>query len=130
MRRDAAPPGGSTRTTSAPRSPSRRPHSSALSVAMSSTRMPARGRSSDSGDGPACASEAHGKVLDTSDEVRPQPDGLAGALHPGHPPGQLLEEQPDLHAGQVGSQAVVRSAAAEGDVVVRAAIDVESERVV
>ena len=42
----------------------------------------------------------------------------------------LAEDQPQLHAGQVGAQAVVGAAAAERDVVVRAALDVEAERLV
>src|SRR5512133_3658453 len=41
--RDAAPPGGSTRMTSAPRSDSRRPHISPLPSAMSITRTPSSG---------------------------------------------------------------------------------------
>ena len=42
---------------------------------------------------------------------------------------QLGEQHPDLPLGQVGAQAVVRAAAAEGHVVVRAAGQVEAVRV-
>ena len=44
-RRERAPPGGSTRITSAPRSARKRPHVSPFSSAMSTTRKPASGAS-------------------------------------------------------------------------------------
>ena len=43
---------------------------------------------------------------------------------------ELLEHDPDLHTGQVGAEAEVRAAAAEADVFVGGAQDVEAERVV
>ena len=43
---------------------------------------------------------------------------------------ELLEHHADLQAGEVGAEAEVRAAAAEGDVLVRRAPDVEAERVV
>ena len=46
----------------------------------------------------------------------------------GHALRHLLEQHVDLHAGEVHAEAVVRTAAAETDVLVRAAPDVELER--
>ncbi len=48
----------------------------------------------------------------------------------GHPVEQVLEHDPDLHAGQVGAEAEVGSAAAEGDVGIGVAADVEGVGVV
>ena len=72
----------------------------------------------------------HRHVLDAADEVRQQPLRLTGQLHVGHARDQLGEDELQLHAGQVGAQAEVRTAAAERDVRVRVARDVEDERVV
>ena len=47
MRRESAPPGGSTRITSAPKSASNRPANSPLTSAMSMTRRPLSGSSLD-----------------------------------------------------------------------------------
>lgn len=44
--------------------------------------------------------------------------------------GDLVEDQPDLHAGQIGTDAVVRTVAAEGQVGVGGPRDVELERIV
>ena len=56
--------------------------------------------------------------------------GLAGELEVGHAARRLLEHDLDLEPGQVGAEAEVDAAAAEGDVVVRRAADVERVRVV
>ena len=45
--------------------------------------------------------------------------GSAGQLHVGDALEHLLEDEPQLHAGQVGAEAEVVAAAAEGDVLVR-----------
>ena len=58
-------------------------------------------------------------------QVVAQPDPEAQ-----HRSGELLDRDPDLHAGQVGADAVVRAVAAEGDVRVGAAQDVEAVRLV
>ena len=50
-----------------------------------------------------------------------QHGGLARSLDVGQPGQQLLEHHPDLAAGQVGTQAEVRPAGAEADVLVRVA---------
>ena len=42
---------------------------------------------------------------------------------------QLLEQHLQLHAGQLGTEAQVRAHPAEGDVVVRRAMDVEAVRI-
>ena len=59
-----------------------------------------------------------------------QPVRLADGPDVGHPPEQLPEHHGDLAAGQVGAEAEVRARAAEAEVVVRRAADVEAERVV
>ena len=48
----------------------------------------------------------------------------------GQPVEQVLEHDPDLHAGEVGAEAEVRAAPAEGDVGVGVAPDVEGVGVV
>ena len=48
----------------------------------------------------------------------------------GHAVEQVLEHDPDLHAGQVGPEAEVRAAAPEGDVRVGVTADVEGVGVV
>ncbi len=52
--------------------------------------------------------------------------GGAERLDVGDPRDQLLEQHVDLHAGELGAEAEVRTAAAEGDVRVRVAGDVEA----
>ena len=69
-------------------------------------------------------------MLDAVDEVRAEALDVAGELDVGQPVEDLLEHRPDLELGQVGSETEVRAAAAEGDVVVRRAGDVERVRVV
>ena len=63
--------------------------------------------------------ELHGHVLDAADEVGAERLHLAGELDGRDPAGHLLEQHVDLHAGEVGAEAVVRAAAAEADVLVR-----------
>ena len=55
---------------------------------------------------------------------------FARALERRHALRHLLEQHVDLHAGEVHPEAVVRAAAAEADVLVRVAQDVELERAV
>ena len=55
---------------------------------------------------------------------------VADELERRDPARHLLEQHVDLHAGEVRAEAVVRTAAAEADVLVRVARDVERERVV
>jgi thioesterase domain-containing protein len=62
--------------------------------------------------------ELHRHVLDPPDEVGPQVLGLAVALEIGQPGEDLGEDRAKLHAGQVGAEAEVRTAPAEGDVLV------------
>ena len=64
------------------------------------------------------------------DEVGAQAADLAGDLDVVEAVEELLEHHVDLHAGEVGAEAEVRAAAAERDVLVRRARDVERERVV
>ena len=63
--------------------------------------------------------ELRGEVLDAVDEGRLEPVGLARGVDVGEHPEQLLEQHPDLAAGEVGAEAEVRAAAAEADVLVR-----------
>ena len=65
-------------------------------------------------------------MLDAVDEVRPQPVRLAGARMSGSAAEQLAEHHGDLAAGQVGAEAEVRARAAEADVGVGVAGDVEA----
>ena len=54
--------------------------------------------------------------------------GFARRLDVGQHAEQLLEQHPDLAAGEVGAEAEVRAAAAEADVLVRRPCDVEARR--
>src|SRR3546814_2320934 len=63
--------------------------------------------------------------LDAVDPRAAQAVGLAGALDVGDLVGDLVEDQLDLQPGQVRTDAVVRSVAAEPEVVVVLAVDVE-----
>src|ERR1700733_2097175 len=74
--------------------------------------------------------EGDGDVLGPVDEVRLQALDLAIEADVGYPFEQAIEHDHDLHACEVRPQAEVRSAAAEGDVVVRGSSDVEGVRVV
>ena len=69
--------------------------------------------------------EGHGEVLDAVDELGLQALHLAVLADVGHAVEQVLEHDPDLHAGQVGPEAEVGAAAAEGDVGVGVPGDVE-----
>src|SRR5690606_29585145 len=70
------------------------------------------------------------QVLDAVDPPRPEPLRFAHFGDVGDLVGDLVEHQPDLHAGQVGADAVVRAVAAEAQMRVGVAQDVEAERVV
>ena len=77
--------------------------------------------------GSACRSaERHRQVLHPVDEVRLQALDVAGHADVGEPVEQVLEHHDDLHAGQVGAQAEVGSAPAEGHMGVGFPADVES----
>src|SRR5882757_10966654 len=69
--------------------------------------------------------EAHRQPLDAVDEVPGQVLRFADP-QVREPEQQFLEQRLELHAGQVATQAEVRAAAAEADVVVRFAGDVEA----
>ena len=69
-------------------------------------------------------------MLDPTDEVRAQPVGLARELHVGETRGDLLEDELQLHAREVGAEAEVVAAAAERDLRVGVALDVEREGIV
>jgi hypothetical protein len=71
----------------------------------------------------------HRQLLDAADEVRGAPPRrlAVGERQGGHAPHQLLEEDAQLEAGEVGAEAEVR-ADAEGDVVVGRAPDIEPMR--
>src|ERR1700677_3733307 len=64
-------------------------------------------------------------VLGPVDEVRLQALHLTVEAHVGYAVEEAVEHDHDLHAGQIGPQAEVRPAPAEGDVVVGGAGDVE-----
>src|SRR5262245_60981261 len=68
------------------------------------------------------------RALDAADEARVDAIDRRGALDRHQPPAQLGEQRAQLEAGQVRTETHVL-AAAEADVVVRAAIDAERERV-
>ena len=69
--------------------------------------------------------EGHREVLHAVDELRLQALHVAVLVDVGQAVEQVLEHHLDLHAGQVGPQAEVRAAAAEGDVGVGVPADVE-----
>src|SRR6266704_1696916 len=69
--------------------------------------------------------EPHRHVLDAVDEIGPEPADLAAKRDGGHPLGQGLQQHPQLERRQVPAEAVVRAAAAEADMGVRVAPDVE-----
>src|SRR5215472_2798770 len=75
----------------------------------------------------ACA-EPYRHVLDSVDEVGPEPGDLAVEDDAGHPPGDGLQQYPELEGGQVAAEAEVRTAAAETDMGVGVAADVELVR--
>src|SRR4051794_18057919 len=77
----------------------------------------------------SCA-EGDRHVLDAADEVRAEHLRLARQLHVRDAFEDLAEDEVQLHASEVRTQAVVRAAAAESHVLVRVAIDVERVRVV
>ena len=64
-------------------------------------------------------------MLHAVDELRLQALHLAVLADVGQAVEEVLEHDPDLHAGQVGAQAEVGAAAAEGDVRVGVPADVE-----
>src|SRR5688500_3374646 len=99
-------------------------------VTAPQSRTGSRPASSWGSGGRAGGREPHREVLDAADEVGAQPVGLAEGLEAGYPPRQLLEQHPDLQPGELRAQAEVGPAAAEGDVRVGIAGDVEAERVV
>src|SRR5262249_3769647 len=70
------------------------------------------------------------QVLQSVDEVRSEARNLSDELGLVRPLHQLLEHDVDLHPREVRAQAVVLSAAAERDVLVRRAFDVEAERII
>ena len=70
--------------------------------------------------------ELHRQVLGAGDEVRCQPLGGAGGGDVGQPREELAEQRLDLDARDVRAEAEVRSAATEGDLVVRRGSDVEA----
>ena len=69
-------------------------------------------------------------VLDAVEPARPQPLGLRHGLEVRHVVGHGVEYQVDRHPGQVGADAIMRTGAAESDVGIRVAQDVERVRVV
>src|SRR4029077_182770 len=69
-------------------------------------------------------------VFDAVEPPGAQPFGFGQRGEIGHRVGDGVEHQVDGHPGQVGTDAVVRSGAAESDVRVRVAQDVERVRVV
>ena len=69
-------------------------------------------------------------MLDAVDELGLEALHVPGLADVGHAVEQVLEHDPDLHAGQVGAEAEVGAAAAEGDVGVGVAPDVEGVGVV
>src|SRR3954470_6630849 len=71
--------------------------------------------------------DADRHALDAVEEVRPQPVHRPGELDAAQPRQELLEDDADLHARQVGTEAGVHAARPEGDLLVRRAADVERE---
>jgi anti-anti-sigma factor len=65
------------------------------------------------------------ELLDAVDPAGTQADGVAGLADVRHGVGDRVEDQLDLQFGQAGAQAVVRAQAAEPQVGVRVAGDVE-----
>ena len=65
-------------------------------------------------------------MLHAGDEVRAQPVDGPDELHVGDAGEQFLEEHLQLQSGELGAEAQVRAVAAERDVVVRRAPDVEA----
>jgi hypothetical protein len=61
-------------------------------------------------------------------EVRPDPARRAGQLEPLYPPGQRAEHDAHLQPGQVNAEAQVRTAAAETEMPVGGAADIEDIR--
>ena len=70
-----------------------------------------------------------GHPLDPVEEVRAQALGRARELEPLEVGKRLLQEDPQLEAGEVRSQAEVRAAEPERHVLVRLPADVEAERI-
>ena len=64
--------------------------------------------------------EPHRHVLDSIDEIGPEPADLAVEGDAGHLLGQCLQPYPRLERGQVPAEAEMRPAAAEPDMGVRA----------
>ena len=91
--------------------------------------LPLRRRSSPGRRGLAAERSRRGEgdrdVLDAVDEVGAEPLDLAVESDVGEPLEESVIHDADLHAGQVGTQAEVGSAAAEGHVVVGTAGDIE-----
>src|SRR5215469_15660046 len=69
-------------------------------------------------------------MLDAVNEVRTKPRHLADTLDELDAPSQLLEEQVDFHPRKICAEAVMLAAAAERDVLVGRARDVELEGIV
>jgi hypothetical protein len=69
-------------------------------------------------------------VLATGNEVGAERHRRAQRADDRCPSGQFLEEDPELQPGEAGTETDVGTAAAESDVVVRIAIDVETEGII
>ena len=72
-----------------------------------------------SGDFALAGGVLHRHVLDPGDEVGAQRLRVTDELERRHPARHLLEQHVDLHPREVRAEAVVRTAAAEADVLVR-----------
>src|SRR5262249_55665653 len=70
------------------------------------------------------------QMLQSVDEVGSESRNVSDKLGLRRPLHQLFEHDGDLHARQVRAEAVVLSAAAECDMLVRRALDVEAERII
>ena len=79
--------------------------------------------------GRASSNEAKREVLEAVREVRAQPLRLSCQLDALHAGNELLEQDPELEAREVGAEAEVRAGAPEGGVLVGRPPDVEAVRV-